>query len=76
MTRKTYTVPRMHYDVWEVWNNNPPKFFCSCSKENEALTIIHALQTYMIQTGCAYGQTTYKVRARATKEHTIQSVRV
>lgn len=66
----------MHYDVYEVWDRDLPRFICSCAKEQEAINIIHALKGSAINAGNAWGQTQYKIRARPTKEHTIHSVRV
>lgn len=76
-SKKTYVVPgRMHYDIYEVWDRTSPRFLCSCSKENEAITIMQALVLSAIEAGNAWNQTQYKIRARPTVEHTIHSLRV
>lgn len=77
MNKKSYVVPsRMHYDVFQVNDRSEPMFICSCAKEIEAKAVIRGMQALFIETGAAWGYTTFKVRARPTVEHTIHSLRV
>lgn len=76
-SRKTYIVPeRMHYDVFQINHRSDPIFICSCAKEIEALAIIKGMFALFTNNGAAWGDTTFKVRARPTTEHTIHSLRV
>lgn len=71
MTKKTYNVPtRMHYDIWEI-SPSGTLFMCSVAKEDRALEIMDGLIKR-----CDSGYVEYKIRARATREHTIHSMGV
>lgn len=69
-SKKTYVVPdRMHYDIYEK-SPSGMLFMCSTNKEGRALEIADGLRLR------AVGNVEYKIRARATVEHTIHSLRV